>query len=136
MSETEPSPTAKVQRAWTQWMVVPPGPGGGIPVASRAAGIDICLERGWVPVRSDGKPLKIYNPRYLAYCRAHGTPDPEAMLALDRKRWPGGVMAGYLVWNTEQWGAWRKETGVRTPHLLEEHHRAFDAWLEAKYPPS
>lgn len=43
---------------------------------------------------------KEWNSRYLAYCKAHGEQDPEVMLQKDRVRWPGGYMAGYIIWNS------------------------------------
>jgi hypothetical protein len=63
------------------------------------------------------------NPRYLAYCLAHGETDPEVMLERERERWPGGVMVGYSLWIQEQW---REFPGAPW------EHEAFDAWLAAK----
>ncbi len=41
--------TAVIKRAWTQWMVVPQdGRRGGIAVASRKAGVELCRKNGWV----------------------------------------------------------------------------------------
>lgn len=75
-----------------------------------------------------------YQPRYLAYCRAHGR-DPEAQISHDRERWPGGAMTGFILWIRERWQAWAKETkhpmhrqgwnAFRGP----EDHANFDAWL-------
>lgn len=42
-----------------------------------------------------------YNERYLAYCRYHKK-TPDEMMSFDRKRWPGGVMCGYVLWINEQ----------------------------------
>ena len=39
-----------------------------------------------------------YQPRYLAYCAAHGM-TPDEMMAHDRIRFPGGKMAGFLIWS-------------------------------------
>jgi len=69
------------------------------------------------------------NPRYLAYCRAHGE-DPAAMLAKDDERFPGGVMAGFILWVGEQWRAWSAESG-RTRPFSAADHAAFDGWLRA-----
>lgn len=72
-----------------------------------------------------------WNPRYLAYCRAHGNSDPEEMLARERERWPGGVMCGYLLWIDARWTEWRAEVkwSPREPMI---DHGPFDRWLEAK----
>jgi len=37
------------------------------------------------------------NPRYLIYCQKHEKTSDE-MLAFDHKRFPGGVMAGFIMW--------------------------------------
>jgi len=71
------------------------------------------------------------NPRYLAYAKAHGTLDPEAVLARDRERYPGGCMTGFIVWLGYRWAEWLKATGRRRP-LTEEDHAAFDAWLSER----
>jgi GTP-dependent phosphoenolpyruvate carboxykinase len=47
------------------------------------------------------------NPRYIAYAKAHGK-TPDAMLAHDKKEWPGGCMTGFILWMREQKGAFRK----------------------------
>jgi len=41
-----------------------------------------------------------YNPRYVAYSTSHGK-TPEEMLEYDRKRYPGGCNAGFLLWIQE-----------------------------------
>lgn len=69
------------------------------------------------------------NPRYVAYARAHGE-TPDAMLARDVERWPGGKMTGFVAWISAAWLAWDRErkhgaNHVRTP----EEHTAFTAWL-------
>lgn len=63
------------------------------------------------------------NPRYVAYARAHGR-TPEAMRTHDRTRWPGGIMAGYIVWIGEQWRRWH----AANPGALPDHE-SFDAML-------
>ena len=71
------------------------------------------------------------NPRYVAYAKAHGAPDPDAMLARDRERYPGACMAGFIVWLGYRWAEWLKTTGKRRP-LTNEDHAAFDAWLSER----
>ena len=38
-----------------------------------------------------------WNPRYLAYCAAHGR-GPDEMRAFDRERWRGGTNTGFILW--------------------------------------
>lgn len=76
------------------------------------------------------------NPRYLAYCAAHDTLDPDAMLETDRIRWPGGIMCGFMLWVRDQWAAWYEETGEKPEHRdvpSPRQHAAFDAWLSVRY---
>lgn len=47
------------------------------------------------------EPTEEWNPIYVAYAKAHGR-SPEAMLAHDRERWPGGAMAGFMIWNSKR----------------------------------
>ena len=67
-------------------------------------------------------------PRYVAYAAAHGR-TPDAQLAADRQAYPGGRMAGFIVWVSQQLRAWRQIAKHVGP-LLPEHHAAFDAWLD------
>lgn len=70
-------------------------------------------------------------PRYAAYCAAHGR-DPESMLLYDRARFPGGVMVGFMVWLHEHWERWMPEYRYRSK--TSEDHEAFTAWLLDQYP--
>ncbi len=83
------------------------------------------------------------NPRYLAYCAAHGETDPEAMLARDRERYPGGCMVGFIQWNTAQWREWLTEQAKTHPELAGynahegemfrlTHAANYDTWLQAR----
>lgn len=76
------------------------------------------------------------NSRFLAYCRSQGTPDPEAMLVIDRTRYPGGVMCGFILWTRARWADWRTARGMPqdrascpAPITTNEDHVDFDAWL-------
>ncbi len=75
------------------------------------------------------------NPYYQSYMHAHGVSCPDQMLALDRIRAPGGHMARFLAWNTEQWCAFFRDTKTQdTPmnrHLLAPKYHA---WLESRFP--
>lgn len=42
--------------------------------------------------------MTTWNPRYIAYGKANGVDTPEEMLKVDRERWPGGAMVGFMLW--------------------------------------
>lgn len=69
-----------------------------------------------------------YQPRYLAYCAAHST-EPDAMLAADDERWPGGRMCGFILWIASKWNEWYVAIGKKPAVLGPEEHRQFDEWL-------
>jgi hypothetical protein len=72
-----------------------------------------------------------FQPRYVAYATANGR-TPDAMLAHDTKRFPGGKMAGFIVWMNEKWQAFdalQKQTGTYEEIKSEGYHARFDAWL-------
>ena len=77
-----------------------------------------------------------WNPRYLAYCKAHGR-TPEAMMAHDDEQWKGGRMCGFLLWHSERLNEARREHrefffiqigGI--PGTLVDH-KGYDRWLNA-----
>lgn len=76
---------------------------------------------------------KRWNHYYVAYGRAHGR-TPEAQLAHDTDAFPGGRMAGYLVWIRERWQEWRAAKGYRLDRdiLSEQDHADFGAWLATR----
>src|SRR3546814_5512412 len=49
-----------------------------------------------------------YNPRYLAYAAEHSR-TAEEQLANDREEWPGGLMCGFILWNTARIAEYRSE---------------------------
>jgi len=68
-----------------------------------------------------------WNPRFLAYCAiAHDDADPEKVLARDAASSPGGRMAPFVVWSSQQVSAYRQETRRYTEPL---DHVDFGAWL-------
>lgn len=69
------------------------------------------------------------NPRYLAYCLSQGEHDPDAMLKRDEEAYPGGKMAGFMLFISESWMGWRALTGYRG-FLGQDQYDAFDAWLQ------
>lgn len=71
-----------------------------------------------------------YNPRYIAYASAQGL-SPKAAMIRDADLWPGGKMAGYILWIHHQWATWDAKMKHKSNHIRSvEEHRAFDAWLE------
>lgn len=70
------------------------------------------------------------NPRYLAYCTAHGRTVDE-MRAHDEERWPGGRACGFILWMSATWQAWDKLHGYKwSEHVRSsEEYDRFDAWL-------
>jgi hypothetical protein len=70
-----------------------------------------------------------WNPRFVAYARAHGK-SPEAMLEADRETWSGGKMAGFMLWMSERWREWRSiNRRGRDDVLSNEDHASFDAFI-------
>jgi len=70
-----------------------------------------------------------WNPRYVAYATAHNR-SPEAMLEHD-EAWPGGQMAGFMLWVNTHWIAWRKLRGLHRDFPLSVADYAdFDSWIK------
>ena len=74
------------------------------------------------------------NPRYVEYARAHKR-TPEKMMAYDRRRFPGGLMTGFVLWNGARWLEWKAlhlELAPRakgdTWYIGDEQHDDFDRW--------
>lgn len=71
-----------------------------------------------------------WNPRYMAYCHAHGETDADKMLARDDERWPGGRMCGFILWTQARWSEWRRLMGYGPHDPIDDYdHRTFDLWL-------
>ena len=74
-----------------------------------------------------------WNPRYICYCFAHGN-TPQQQYSVDRKRWPGGMMCGFILWNEEMISLFSRMHGKEGfyfvhGNLTTEGHEAYDAWL-------
>lgn len=74
--------------------------------------------------------MKAWNSRYVAYARAHGR-TPDEQVDADRREWPGGVMAGFMLWISARWSEWRRLTGRSFPASADDH-REFDTWLDSE----
>lgn len=70
-----------------------------------------------------------WNPRFANYARVHGR-DPEAQLAHDKARWPGGCMVGFIIWNRARLVEYSRinPAAYTCGHITD--HAAYDAWLD------
>lgn len=68
-------------------------------------------------------------PRYVAYCVSRGINTADAMLALDRVRWPGGANCGYICWISSRWAEWRKLFRKPARITSNQDHEDFTEWL-------
>lgn len=75
-------------------------------------------------------PTPAHNPRFANFARAHGR-TPAEQLAADRAEWPGGVMAGFTLWNTERLREFAKVQPLAFTCGGLTDHAAYDAWLTA-----
>jgi len=88
-----------------------------------------------MPGNDPGAQRPTWNPRYLIYARSQGHPDPDEMLRADRERYPGGVMAGFMIWIQTRWVEFRQLKGWReSDPLSHQDHREFTAWIDAQVP--
>lgn len=75
-----------------------------------------------------------WNPRYVAYAKAHGR-TPEAQIEQDREDWPGGCMVGFSQWIQAQRDALLRSHGLPIGDLRflafdgQNPQKAFDNWL-------
>lgn len=70
------------------------------------------------------------NPRYVNYCRAHGM-TADQMFESDQKKYPGGIMAGFLTWSRDRLNDCRKEHPEYFLHGNLVNHEEYDKWLYA-----
>jgi len=80
--------------------------------------------------------LVTYNPRFVAYARSIGFDDPADALAHDRERYPGGVLAGFLLFVHEHAAAFKR---ARPDLVLDDTftllgHARFTQHLLALFP--
>lgn len=59
-------------------------------------------------------PFSGIQSRYKAYCLIHGATSSEEMMAFDRKRYPGGIMCGYILWIGQMWRKFEQAFGQGT----------------------
>jgi hypothetical protein len=73
-------------------------------------------------------------PRYAAYCRAHGAASPAEMKDRDALSYPCARNMNFVRWINGRWRDWRLARG-RAPEslLLDTDHADFDAWLKGAH---
>ncbi len=64
-----------------------------------------------------------FQPRYIAYSKAHGR-TPDEMLKADND-----MMHEFMIWIDRQWTKWETETGYGPLPKSEQAHQDFDRWL-------
>jgi len=72
-----------------------------------------------------------FQPRYLAYCQAHGK-TPDAMMQHDIEAYPGGCMVGFLLWSNEKLAKARKEHPDWFLNSTLHNHAEYDKWLNTE----
>jgi hypothetical protein len=73
-----------------------------------------------------------WNPRYVAYASAHGA-TPEVMLLTDKERYPGGCMAGFIMWISTQMQAFlRAHPTVNREIMGPADHDLFTRFLQSR----
>ena len=68
------------------------------------------------------------NPRYLAYCKAHGK-TPDEMVAHDLPKYSTGIFFDFPLWIEGKWYEWRKANNKVGVALRQQDHADFDKWL-------
>lgn len=71
------------------------------------------------------------NPRYLAYCKAHGM-TPGQMMEHDRARFTGGTMCGFILWNSAKVREFSKVSPGAFVGSNLHNHRAYVARLNLR----
>lgn len=73
-----------------------------------------------------------WNPRYVAYAKAHGR-TPEEMGAHDEAARPTACMLEFILWNDARIAEWCKERGYRRDGAVvgEDRQADYSAWLAA-----
>jgi len=74
---------------------------------------------------------QLFNPRFTAYSAASNRSEL-AQIEFDSVRWPGGKMAGFMLWVSSMWHKWSRETGEKPEwgsSWSDRQHKLFDRWL-------
>lgn len=70
-----------------------------------------------------------WNPRYIAYAKAHHCDCPIEQMRRDEAAWPGGRMAGFMLWIAEQKRAFVKAHPEACLGDAVYDQAAWDRWL-------
>lgn len=74
-----------------------------------------------------------WNPRFVWYAQSQGR-SPEEQLEHDAARYPGGKMAGFILWISEMKGLFRKASPESfTPGYAISDHEAWDEFLQSHF---
>jgi len=74
-----------------------------------------------------------YNPRYAAYCKAHGKTLWD-MMEWDESAWPGGCMCGFTLWIQRKSKEFKETHPLDTIGYFIANQHAFTAFLFAQPP--
>ena len=69
-----------------------------------------------------------WNPRYVAYAKSNGM-EPQEQMEFDDIKYPGGIMAGFIIWSNVALSAFRSEHPESFYGNSLVNHAAYDAWL-------
>lgn len=80
--------------------------------------------------------IATWNPRYTLYAKLHGKSE-EDMIKLDRERYPGGCMTGFMAWVQHHLLEYRDAHPEQHVHDVDRRpmygafvdHEHVDAWL-------
>lgn len=75
--------------------------------------------------------MATYTREFTAYCTAHGRA-PADQLAHDVKRWPGGKMAGFILWMADALRDFKAAHPEACVGDMVRDHDAKAAFLEAR----
>lgn len=70
-----------------------------------------------------------WNPRFVAYAKAHGK-TPSGMLKHDEEAWPGGIMCGFVLWIAEMKKKFLKSDPNHCCILCSDMSIKFDTFLK------
>lgn len=86
-------------------------------------------------IKEEYPRIREWNPRYLAYADANHNL-PQEQILIDRQKYPGGYMAGFIIWNRLHWSLFFQSLGLnKNPAVItEDVHKQYNEWLLKYYP--
>lgn len=104
----------------------------GVTVTSDGQLEDLSCEKcgaGGARIAPAKATLGEYQVRYVAYARHNGR-EPDEQLVHDEAAWPGGRMAGFILWISKRWRQWDTKHRQGVNHVRSPvEHAAFSQWL-------